>query len=85
MDLLYATPLSETGLCDRPRAGDLELDDARIVAPGDPARSVLATRMHSLGDSRMPALASAVVDAEGAALIDAWIASLSSDTCPPDE
>lgn len=81
MDLRFATPLAETAVCDaQPRAGDLDLPDARLIRPGDPASSVLSARMRSTGSTRMPALASAVIDTEGAALIDAWISSLAA--CP---
>ncbi len=81
MDLRFTTPLAETAVCDAsPRAGDLDLPDARLIRPGDPANSVLSARMRSTGSTRMPALASAVIDTEGAALIDAWISSLAA--CP---
>ncbi|MEZ4427221.1 MAG: PQQ-dependent sugar dehydrogenase [Nannocystaceae bacterium] len=80
-DARYTTPLAETGMCDQPpRAGALEITDARVIAPGDPARSVLLARMRSLGPTRMPIIGSARVDEEGAALVDAWIAGLA--VCP---
>ncbi|MCA9717809.1 MAG: PQQ-dependent sugar dehydrogenase, partial [Myxococcales bacterium] len=81
VDLRYTTPLSEALLCDEPpRAGDLDIPDARLLAPGDPARSLLSARVRSLGTTRMPPVGSTRVDEEGAALLDAWIASL--DACP---
>lgn len=81
MDLRITTPLVDAAVCDaKPRAGDLDLVDARLVAPGDPSRSVISARMHTLGATRMPGLASAVVDADGVAVIDAWIAGLTA--CP---
>jgi len=81
MDLRFATSLVDVAVCDaKPRAGDLDLVDARLVAPGDPSRSVVSARMHTLGTTRMPGLASTVVDADGVALIDAWIAGLTA--CP---
>lgn len=81
MDLRRATPLAAAGLCDAtPRAGELGLTDARLLWPGDPTRSVLSARLRSAGSTRMPPLASAAVDEQGAALIDAWIADL--DACP---
>ena len=58
-----------------PTQGDLGIPDARLIAPGDPSRSILSHRMGTLGTSRMPPLASAVVHTEALALIDAWITS----------
>ena len=53
--------------------------DAKIIAPGDPYRSVLMYRMSKLGYARMPYIGSHAVDSAGVALIDEWIRSL-----PPD-
>jgi hypothetical protein len=58
-----------------PQFGDLGVTDPRIVAPLDRARSVLWHRMTRLDGSRMPPLASSVVDAVGQDLIGAWIDS----------
>ncbi len=81
MDLRFGTALADAELCDAsPRAGDLDLPDARLILPGNPASSVLSARLHSTGSTRMPALASAAPDTAGVALIDAWISSLTG--CP---
>jgi hypothetical protein len=81
LDLRVDVPLDRTGLCTPPKAGSFAIADARVVAPGDPARSVLLHRMKALGaEARMPKLASHVVDAEGVALIERWIGGLGS--CP---
>jgi mono/diheme cytochrome c family protein len=77
IDLRLGTPLEETGLVNGlPGQGDFGLEDARLVAPGSPERSVLLHRVTTLGDGRMPNLGSHVVDAEGAALLEDWIRSL---------
>lgn len=77
IDFRWDTPLSAMGICDvEPSAGELDLTDARIVAPGDSGRSVLSARMHAEDWARMPPIGSTVVDVEGAALVDAWIDSL---------
>ena len=60
----------------RPRQGDFGIPDARIVAPGDPHRSVLFYRMAKFGRGRMPHLGSEWPDADGLELIDEWIGSL---------
>lgn len=74
-DLRRSTPIAETGLCDVPPArGDLGLSDARIVAPGDPDRSVLIARIEALGAYEMPPGRQAV-DPDGSALLRAWIAA----------
>ncbi len=81
IDLRRSTALADTGLCDaRPRAGDADIADARLLAPGDPDRSVLLARMRSLGNLRMPPVGSLRVDDEGSDVIAEWIASLSG--CP---
>ena len=50
------------------------------VVPGDPAHSLISLRMHVNDSDRMPPVARHVVDAQGAALVDAWISSLTA--CP---
>lgn len=78
LDLRYDTLLADTGACDlAPQAGDLGITDARIIAPGDAARSVLLQRMNTLDGNRMPPLASNVIDSEGVSLIEQWINALS--------
>jgi len=78
IDLRIETPLAETGLCDRPRAGDVNRTDAWILAPGDPDRSVLLARVESLGSVRMPPVGSLVVDTAGAELLRSWITARTS-------
>jgi putative heme-binding domain-containing protein len=56
--------------------GTFGLQNAKIIAPGDPYRSILMYRMSKLGYARMPYVGSRVVDGAGAALIDDWIRSL---------
>jgi uncharacterized repeat protein (TIGR03806 family) len=80
LDLRFDTPLSETGLCGAPRAGDLGVEDARILAPGDPARSILLARLREEGDARMPPLARNRVDEGAVALVTEWVDGLSA--CP---
>jgi putative heme-binding domain-containing protein len=56
--------------------GTFGMRDARIVAPGDPYRSLLLYRMSKLGYARMPYIGSRVVDNAGVALVEEWIRSL---------
>lgn len=67
-----------------PSQGDLGVEGAKLVTPGDPAKSVLSLRIHATNTGRMPPLGSSVVDTAGAAVIDGWIQSLegSADNAP---
>ncbi len=79
MDLRYSTALADTKACDvAPGLGDLGIADARLIAPGAAARSVLISRMNRRDEHGMPPLASAKVDADGVALLTEWVNSLSS-------
>ena len=49
---------------------------ARVLAPGDPERSLLWLRMNKLGRGRMPHVASSVIDPAGVRLVRAWIEQL---------
>ena len=54
-DFRFSTPLAQVGVCNAaPQEGDLGIPGARLLAPGEPARSILSARMHSLGAARMP-------------------------------
>ncbi len=59
--------------------GTFGMQNAKIISPGDPYRSVVIYRMSKLGYSRMPYIGSQVVDSKGVALIAEWISSLSDD------
>lgn len=85
LELDIAKPLKDTGIFDvRPKQGDFGLPDARIVAPGDPFRSVLFYRMAKFGRGRMPHLGSEFPHVQGLDLIGEWIASLSNPSKPWD-
>jgi len=82
LDLRHDTALAQTGTCDvAPTAGDLGIANARIIAPGDDARSVLHGRMSRRDAFGMPPVASNIVDAAGVQLIGAWIDSLTVGNC----
>lgn len=81
MDLRFATADNMTNTCGAmPSQGDLGVTGARVIAPGQPAQSVLSLRMHALDGNRMPPLASSLEDTAGTALIDQWIRSTAA--CP---
>ncbi len=80
IDLRYYTALQDTGTCDAiPQAGMLGIQDARIIAPEDAARSTLVARTDRRGDFvAMPPVGSNVVDTEGVALLTEWVNELTS-------
>jgi hypothetical protein len=53
-----------------------DIDDARLVAPGSPERSVLYLRMSRRGTGQMPPLVSTEVDTEALKLFSEWIRGL---------
>lgn len=61
-----------------PLLGAFGIADPRIIAPGDPGRSVLLYRMAKLGAGRMPHIGSERVDSADVALLNAWIQQLSA-------
>lgn len=73
-------PLAETRLLDPPMLGTFGLPEARVMAPGDPARSVLLQRMATEGRGHMPMLGARRVDQRGLTLIREWIAAMPKDT-----
>ena len=79
-DLRFDTPLEETGLLERARLADLGVEEARIVEPGEPRRSLLYLRMLETGRWRMPPLATDLVDTLGARLVGRWIERLGDPT-----
>jgi len=60
----------------RPSHGSFGIADARLLTPGDPARSMILHRMTKLGLGRMPHVASSVVDDEAVKLIHDWIEAI---------
>jgi putative heme-binding domain-containing protein len=91
IDLRYELPLPQARTVDQPPTlGDFGIKAARIIAPGDPARSVMLYRMAKLGRGRMPHIGSYEVDREGLQLMARWVRQLkaqgsSSDTAAASE
>jgi putative heme-binding domain-containing protein len=84
--LSIETPLKDAHtLQAKPVQGDLGLPDARVVATGDPFRSVLLYRMTTGGRGHMPYLGGKLVDERGVLLIRDWIASMRLDPRDPSE
>ena len=82
-DARVDTDLGAQGLIDGEIGNLLGIGDARVVAPGDLARSILHRRMASRdANLRMPPLGRDVPDAEALAVVRAWIESLPATPKP---
>ena len=79
LDFRYTTALSATGACDVvPTAGTLGIANARIIAVGSAASSVLPARMNRRDADQMPTIGSNTVDTQGVTLISSWIDGLTT-------
>ncbi len=80
-DLRLTTATASQHLCDEaPDQGDLGVEGARLLFPGDPARSLISLRMRRQGANRMPPVGTNVVDSVGADVVDRFITATA--TCP---
>lgn len=62
----------------KPGIGSFGMESPRLIAAGDPFRSIVLYRMAKLGYGRMPYIGSRVVDSRGVGLIASWIAAMES-------
>jgi uncharacterized repeat protein (TIGR03806 family) len=77
IDLAFKTPLQKMRLVDvKPLHDSFGISDARLVAPGDPERSVLLRRIATRGTGQMPPLATSRVDEQATQLLTSWIKGL---------
>ncbi|MGI9237921.1 MAG: hypothetical protein ACR2QZ_11025, partial [Woeseiaceae bacterium] len=78
IDLRYDTSLANSDACDTvPQAGMLGIANARIIAPGEAARSTLIARTDRRGDDvAMPPVGSTEVDSAGVTLLTDWVNAL---------
>jgi putative heme-binding domain-containing protein len=73
----FDVPLEKTQTVDvRPIQGTFNIAGARIIAPGDPSRSVLYYRVSKLGGGRMPRVGADQVDERAVRMIHDWIAGM---------
>ena len=75
-DARYDTPLTQQGIIYGLVGSDLGIPGARVVAPRNLSHSVLYQRVNRVGADQMPPLARNQIDTAGAAVIEAWIQSL---------
>ena len=78
-DFRFDTPLAKMGVCNTaPTRGPAGLTDPMLLKPGNPQSSVLSARLHSeVAGVRMPPIGRVKADVDAAAVVDAWISSLS--------
>jgi uncharacterized repeat protein (TIGR03806 family) len=77
MELELTRPIESMRLISaRPQHDPLGLENAMLVAPGDPERSVLLRRVNRRGSGQMPPLVSRVVDTRASAVLRRWIAEM---------
>ncbi len=80
MDLRFDTLPEVMNLCEAPpMQDDLGIENARLLVPGEPERSLLWQRLATNGAHRMPPLGSHLLDEHGVTLIERWIADM--DEC----
>jgi putative heme-binding domain-containing protein len=81
IDIRSELALDETKAVDvNPVQGTFGIANCRILAPGDPYRSVLYYRMAKQGRGRMPHIGSELIDEAGVRLIGDWIRQLPPKT-----
>jgi len=77
MELEITTPRDKMRVIGvKPLHDSFGIKDAKVIAPGDPEKSILYQRLKRRGPGQMPPLASAVVDDEAVRLIHDWIKAM---------
>ena len=77
MNLLSSVGVSAMKIVDvKPLHDSFGIPDARLVAPGDPSRSVLLERVSRRGKGQMPQLGTTVVDQRAVKMLREWILQL---------
>lgn len=76
-NLSHHLELSKTLIVDvDPLHDRLAIDNAKLIAPGAPERSLMLQRLQRRGRGQMPPLATSLVDPRGTALLAEWIRAL---------
>jgi hypothetical protein len=82
MNLEHTASLKRMNVVDVPPLHHkFDIEDARLIAPGHPERSVLLHRISHRGPNsgQMPQLATSVVDQTAVKLFEGWIRSLKAE------
>lgn len=69
---------------EKPVLGDLGLPEGRVIAGGEPTRSVLLYRMTTAGRGHMPYLGGKLIDDAGILAVRDWIAGLKREERVPE-
>ncbi len=85
MELEFKTADEKTDIFNvTPYHGKFNIANAKLIATGDPDRSVILYRLSKLGHGRMPILGSTVVDERALKLFRHWIQGLpGAEDAPP--
>jgi uncharacterized repeat protein (TIGR03806 family) len=76
-DLQFDTPLEKMNLLNQPIGQRRRRPpDVRLIAPGEPERSELLTRISTRGPYQMPPLATHYIDPRGYEILRRWIAAM---------
>ena len=78
LDLRYQTAIGTTNTCGVTATKNLGIAGAKVIDPGNPGNSILYLRMNQRSVNQMPPIASNVVDAAGAALLQQWILGMNA-------
>jgi len=78
LDFRYTTTLANTQACDITPVNNLGIANARRIAPGAAARSVVVARVNRVGADAMPPLARHTIDTAGVQLLTTWIDGLAN-------
>jgi putative heme-binding domain-containing protein len=77
LELPFSTPTDKMNAIDQlPTQGNFGIENARVIVPGDPYRSVLYYRLATSGAGHMPKLWMLENDSEGLQVVHDWIASM---------
>lgn len=78
MDLSIYVPLDQMKIVDvTPTHHTFDTPHAKLIAPGDPERSVLLHRVGLRGPGQMPQLSTSVVDASAMTMLRDWVRQMS--------
>lgn len=84
MDLRITTPIGKMGVCEQePELDTLGITNARLLAAGEPDRSLMVHRASRRDVAGMPPIGSLRVDEAGVLLLREWIDSVGE--CPKGE
>jgi putative heme-binding domain-containing protein len=81
----FDRPLKDSRMInEKPVLGDLGLPEGRVIAAGEPTRSVLLYRMTTAGRGHMPYLGGRLIDDAGILAVRDWIAGMKREERVPE-